>query len=49
MTEYTRWWLAHPWHVTKGMAVPEDCDCDGCKARRLKASEGKASPGREVV
>ncbi len=30
MIEYTRWWIAHPWHVTKGMTVPFNCDC-GCQ------------------
>ncbi len=34
MSEYTRWWIAHPWHVTKGMKVPKDCDCRGCVEKR---------------
>lgn len=33
MVAYTQWWIAHPWHVTKGMKVPPDCDCDGCQTR----------------
>ena len=33
MTAYTRWWIAHPWHVTgtkESGEVPNDCDC-GCQ------------------
>jgi len=33
MTDYTRWWIAHPWHVTgtkESGKVPKDCDC-GCQ------------------
>ena len=36
MTAYTKWWLAHPWHVTKGMPVPPDCDCETCVEKRAK-------------
>ena len=38
METYTQWWIAHPWHVTKGMAVPPDCDCEYCRERRDKAA-----------
>ena len=33
MTDYTRWWIIHPWHVTgtkESGKVPPDCDCDTC-------------------
>jgi len=31
MAEYTQWCIKYPWHATKGMEVPEDCDCKYCK------------------
>ena len=34
MTTYTQWWIAHPWHVSKGAVVPPDCDCEYCQERR---------------
>lgn len=33
MVAYTRWCIAHPWHVTgtpETGNVPDDCDCVGC-------------------
>ncbi len=38
MTAYTEWWIAHPWHTTEGMPVPNDCDCEWCEEERQKAS-----------
>ena len=40
MVEYTKWWIAHPWHVTKGMPVPPDCDCRYCTKARAKRRKG---------
>lgn len=37
MTAYTKWWLAHPWHTTKGAVVPPDCDCEYCVEKRAEA------------
>ena len=36
MTAYTKWWLVHPWHVTEGMPVPLDCNCEFCEEKREK-------------
>ena len=41
MTEYTKWWIAHPWHTTKGMPVPPDCDCEYCVNKRNKKVKQK--------
>jgi hypothetical protein len=46
MTEYTKWWLAHPWHVTKGMKVPAGCDCKWCTEERDKKQEAHNETGR---
>ena len=38
MTAYTKWWIAHPWHVSgtpESGKVPPDCDCEYCIAKRL--------------
>lgn len=32
---WTKWWIAHPWHVTKGARVPKTCDC-GCQKKETK-------------
>ncbi len=41
MVAYTKWWIAHPWHVTKGMDVPPDCDCgySSCPAQEKRGNE----------
>ena len=41
MSEYTKWWIAHPWHVTEGMPVPPDCDCKCCKEEKEAASANR--------
>ena len=44
MTEYTRWWIAHPWHVTgtpESGKVPPDCDCQRCEERRQNKRGGQ--------
>lgn len=49
MVEYTKWWIAHPWHVTgtpESGRVPPDCDCTGCTEERAEDSEHK---GRVVA
>ena len=40
MAEYTKWWIAHPWHVTEGMPTPPDCDCEYCQETRSKPEKG---------
>ena len=37
MTAYTRWAVAHPWHVTGfDMPIVPDCDCEWCTEERKK-------------
>ena len=41
MSAYTRWWIAHPWHITgtaESGKVPADCDCTYCERRRKGVS-----------
>ncbi len=44
MAEYTKWCGKYPWHVTKDMPVPDDCQCEYCKKKRkelgIKHKEG---------
>ena len=53
MSEYTRWWLAHPWHVSGTLEsgkVPADCDC-GCQDT-LKLTHMQSAlytPTREIM
>jgi len=39
MVEYTKWGIKYPWHVTKDMPVPDDCNCEYCQAEREKEFE----------
>jgi len=39
MVAYTKWWIAHPWHTTKDMPVPNDCDCKYCTKARTEKSK----------
>jgi hypothetical protein len=44
---YTKWWIAHPWHVSgweAGQRLPVDCDC-GCS---LRAGQRYWQPGQKL-
>ena len=38
MTEYTKWWIKYPWHVTTRMEVPEDCKCGYCQEKEKQGT-----------
>ena len=51
MTEYTRWWIAHPWHVTgtpESGKVPPDCGCQRC-ARNVDRTREEANNGKTNI
>jgi len=39
MTEYTQWCIKYPWHVTKGMPVPDNCGCEYCTKEQKKKAK----------
>jgi hypothetical protein len=50
MRKYTKWWIAHPWHVSgtpESGNVPLDCDCGHCtELRERMARIGQRIYGR---
>lgn len=48
MTAYTKWWIAHPWHVTgtpESGKVPANCDC-GCQ--QTPSPRGPSTGGKTM-
>ena len=47
MNAYTRWWIAHPWHVSstsESGKVPPDCDCEWCESNRQARLVDEGTP-----